>query len=211
MEHESRKKLSLKALKLESNLKQYINKRTDISIIENSYSESLNRSEINIHDGVLKRDASAKNIGSAFDKPLSKDENGTLKDEKREKKVSIANNSGLASSEKSKTSVDKTNYHSKEPAVKKVQRKIKLRDFENLELISQNEFDSIGLAYLQKLYLIQPTVKTFFLDFISIDKLTLSLLYETHQRFFLAHFYTEVPRIAKKWSLLVKFYEIFFF
>jgi len=40
--------------------------------------------------------------------------------------------------------------------VQKIQKEVKLRDFENLE----TDLDSIGLQYLQKLYMIQPTNKS---------------------------------------------------
>jgi hypothetical protein len=44
--------------------------------------------------------------------------------------------------------------------VRKIQKEVKLRDFESLERMSQTDLDSIGLQYLQKLYMIQPTNKS---------------------------------------------------
>lgn len=41
--------------------------------------------------------------------------------------------------------------------MKKIQKEIRLRDFENLERMTHMELDSIGLKYLQKLYMIQPS------------------------------------------------------
>lgn len=46
----------------------------------------------------------------------------------------------------------------KDPSeIKKVQKQLKLRDFENLEIMRETELDTVGLQYLQKLYMLQPT------------------------------------------------------
>ncbi len=49
-----------------------------------------------------------------------------------------------------------------EPPIKvhKIQKEVKLRDFENFDRMTETELDSIGLQFLQKLYMIQPTNKS---------------------------------------------------